>query len=144
MRRLTLSLVTAVVLSVGLSQTVLGAQPVRHQGSGTLLDDKAVNFDSGVFNKSKGNDFKLVHVADSERLFTALRTASFVFVGSTMPRYSKCKSLRMQQAAWNLVTTPESSWFCFKTAAGRFGRFQLGTVHAPPNGFQLLYTTWEK
>ena len=132
----------AVSALIASNSAVFAAQPVLYSGSGLLKGTWALNFDTGQLNALGSGPGLFLQVESlSERYLVPNSPAMQLRMGSTRPTYYTCSHATLLTRRYRTSRVPVGTWFCFKTAAGRYARYRVDAKSSA--GIGVTYTTWQ-
>jgi len=116
------------------------ADGVYRSGKLTIDNGASVDFDAGNSAGDPRRDVWVHYVSDSERYLEPTNGALLKEMSGT-PSYDDCKGASLGSGAVNFTDFDTQSYFCYKTSAGRYGRFQVERIEADSIGFD--FRTWD-
>lgn len=125
-------------------QIVVGPTPtptvvVYRTGKLTIDNTYMADLDAGVITSDSNADIWLHAVSASERYFDPENGALLREMSDT-PSYNDCSGASLGSSQINVDDFGEGSWFCYKTSAGRFGRFEVDDEGS--DSIRIDFRTW--
>ncbi|MBM2842952.1 MAG: hypothetical protein HW404_789 [Anaerolineales bacterium] len=125
-------------------QVVVGPTPtptvvVYRTGTLTINNSFSADLDAGTITGDANADIWLHAVSAAERYLDPENGALLKEMSGT-PSYNDCAASAPSSSAVNFTDFGSGSWFCFKTSAGRFGRFEVEGLDAA--SITLDFRTW--
>lgn len=134
-------------------QIVVGPTPtpsstgvaVYHSGKVDLKQTFHVDLDQADGNPASGDaDMWFEAVSSSEKYFVPQNGAKMKLITSGAPSYDDCSSASLSSNKINFADVSVNDWMCYKTSAGRYGRFQIENISGDPTVVRLDIRTWAK
>jgi hypothetical protein len=97
------------------------------------------DLDAGTITSDSNADIWLHAVSASERYLEPQNGALLKEMAGT-PSYNDCKGASLGGSAVNFTDFGDGSWFCYKTSAGRFGRFEVESLDS--GSITIDFRTW--
>jgi len=103
------------------------------------------DLDEGVVAPPAGNkDIWFNAVSAAEKYLVPQNGALLKKWASGAPSFEDCKGAALSGSSIPLADVPITSWVCFKTNMGRYGRFEVENITAGPvQTMTLDYRTWK-
>jgi len=125
-------------------QIVVGPTPtptvvVYRTGTLTIDNSFKADLDGGVIIGDANADVWLHAVSADERYLEPQNGALLKEMAGT-PSYNDCSAAALSGSAVNFNEFGTGTWFCYKTSAGRFGRFEVEGEGA--SSVTLDFRTW--
>ncbi len=127
-------------------QIVVGPTPepttgVYKTGQVTVNSSFTVDLDQITSPGTPNEDLWYEAVSASERYLTPKNGATFKEMSDT-PSQGNCEDASLSSSKINFTDISVGDWFCFKTNAGRYGRFQVDSI--TDSSIRMDVRTWEK
>jgi hypothetical protein len=116
------------------------ASGVYRSGKLTIDNGSSIDFDGGISTGDPNRDVWVHYVSDTERYLEPTNGALLAEM-SGKPSHDSCKGTSLGSGAVNFTDFSTGSYFCYKTSAGRYGRFQVGKIEGDSIGFD--FRTWD-
>ena len=131
---------TSFYVQILVGPTPTPADGVFRSGKLTIDNQSSVDFDSGNSAGDPRRDVWVHAVSNSERYLEPMNGALLKEMPGA-PSKNTCQEASLAGGAVSFADFSSQSYFCYKTSAGRYGRFQVEKIKGDSIGFD--FRTWD-
>ena len=126
-------------------QILVGPTPtpsdnIYRTGRLTIDNGSTIDFDGEDGTDGPGGDVRVKYVSDSER-YLEPKHGALMGEMSGKPGYDDCRETSLSSSVVAFTDFDSGSYFCYKTSAGRYGRFLVGRIEGDSIAFD--FRTWD-
>lgn len=115
---------------------------VAFRGPVNLQPGQSLDLDTGQVSDGSGQDLMYISDEQGRHPLVPSNGVSLALVGSSVPSYNTCVTASLSADPVVVELTPQGSYVCFRTDAGRHGYLRLGGLNQDVYTISLDLLTW--
>jgi hypothetical protein len=131
---------TSFYVQILVGPTPTPSDDIYRSGKLTIDNGATIDFDEAKSTTGPGGDLRVNYVSESER-YLEPRNGTRLGESGGKPGRDDCREASLSDASVAFDDFETGSYFCYKTSAGRYGRFQVGRIEEDSIAFD--FRTWD-